>query len=61
MLSPSEPDQGKRYSLLVTAPRCPACRSTKLRAYRTQRTGPNSVMRYSQCRECGAKIIITVQ
>jgi DNA-directed RNA polymerase subunit RPC12/RpoP len=55
------PEAGKRYSMLIKWPRCPACASIRLKAYRTVRHGGEQVTRYSRCKMCGAKILITVQ
>ena len=44
--------------LFVTVPRCPTCRSPKLRPYRTTRLGPaGSVarVRYCRCEQCGQR------
>ncbi len=58
---PEEPEPGKRYTLLIKWPRCPACHSIHLKAYRTYKHGPELITRLSRCKMCGAKILITVQ
>jgi hypothetical protein len=57
---PEEPER-KQYGLLVNRPRCPGCNSTRLKSIGSHRTGPNSRLVYSVCRDCGASIKIIVQ
>lgn len=57
-MRPKEPDQANSPArrtplecLTVKRPRCPACGSSELRYYRTERTG-HVLIRYTRC-QCG--------
>ena len=49
-----------RY-VFARLPRCPACNSTKLRAYRTSRHGDDSLTRHSKCLACGQRLLIVLE
>jgi len=51
----------KRHYLHVERPRCPACGSVDIRAYRTTRNGDESITRYSRCKCCDARLILVVE
>ena len=50
-------------TVMFTRPRCPWCGSTKLRARRTvpHDAWSDAVRRYSECRNCGRKIIVVAE
>jgi DNA-directed RNA polymerase subunit M/transcription elongation factor TFIIS len=42
-------------------PRCPKCRATSLRSYKTLRSGDGSVTRYTACKDCGHRFILVLE
>ena len=53
-------DDPLRY-VVREADRCPACRSVRLRAYRTTRQGDGSVCRHTACRTCGHRFLLVIE
>jgi len=62
MPSPSDatPAAERRRYIFVERPKCPACRSVRLRCYASRRQGDSSLTRYSRCLDCGTKIIMVL-
>ena len=57
---PADPTE-KRHYVHYYRPRCPACGSHRLRAYRTTQNGDGSVTRHSRCLDCRAKLIVVAE
>jgi hypothetical protein len=51
---------GPRDVIVVTGPRCCACGSRRLRAYRTLFSDETGSSKLSQCRDCGKKMRVNV-
>jgi formate dehydrogenase maturation protein FdhE len=55
-------DDGQRPPVLtLIRPRCPACDSTRLWAYKSTTVDEGTTVRYSRCQNCGKRLVIWVQ
>jgi DNA-directed RNA polymerase subunit RPC12/RpoP len=61
MNAQSPKNLGPRHEIIVKAPRCPKCASTRLLAYRTACRDGYGTTRYTRCADCGTKILLIIE